>query len=214
VADIGGALGGTNHYMFIMIGIPMAVTLLTHSIERIEKPPYLFAVGSRFQIWQVHLIMAFSLSLILTVLIIIESFFIGFLMVGFENTWINASGTIAKTLKNMDLFQSIVNNLVSFKVIGTIFITKFLGFLMICLSFLFLKQLLNQTVLIMLILISLAGIDQIGVLSFPIYTWNGVLTIYNWLSPSKTMFHSIYLAAISLMLYGVSGWLYERKDFI
>ncbi|PLR78601.1 hypothetical protein CU633_05070 [Bacillus sp. V3-13] len=214
IADVWGNLGSTNHQMFIIVAIPVIVTLLTQLIEKNERALNVITFGSRFRTWHAHVISAICLSFILTFIIVAISFLVGGLLVGTTNTWLIPSGTISELLNNKEHFLSIVSNIATYNIVFTIFITKFLGFLMISFCVLFLKQFIRNAALIMIILIGLAGLDQTGVLPVQLFTWNATLSIHNWLEPTITFYRCIYLFVISLVLYGITGWLYERKDFL
>ncbi|MEK5390623.1 hypothetical protein NSQ59_09690 [Margalitia sp. FSL K6-0131] len=214
IADIGGTKGSTNHLMIYTVAIPVIVTFFNQVTEKFESPLYVTTFGSRFRTWHAHVICAFLLSFILTCLIMLISFLIGGTLVGMNNTWLNYSGSIAQLLHNKETFQSIVPNVSVEHIIISLLVTKFLGFLMICFSVLFLKQLTNNSAIIMIILIGLAALDQTGVFRTPFYTLTTTLSIRNWLDPMITIYHCIYLFVITLLLYGTAGMLYERKDFL
>ncbi|GAE48050.1 hypothetical protein [Mesobacillus boroniphilus] len=76
----------------------------------------------------------------LAILILGISFLIGGMLVGWDNTWLSSKGTISILLDDEEKFQSIRENLSSTRIILTIFITKLLGFLMISMAVLFLKD--------------------------------------------------------------------------
>ncbi|MDC3414317.1 hypothetical protein NC797_14895 [Aquibacillus sp. 3ASR75-11] len=213
IADVGGALGSTNHHMFYIVAIPIIVTIITQLIEKHEGALYVITFGSRFRAWHSHVTSVVCLSFILTFLILTISFLVGGLFVGMDNTWVHPSGTIGKLLNDREEFQSLVANVTTYKIVFSLFITKFLGFLMISFFALFLKQFIKSGALIMIILIGLAGLDQTGAF-IPIFTWRATLSINNWLDPIVTIYNSIYLLIVSLVLYAITGWLYERKDFL
>lgn len=85
---------------------------------------------------------------------------------------------------------------------------------MIAFLTLFLNQFIKSGAVIMMILIVLAGLDQTGLLSVPVFTWTATLSLKNWLDPMVTIYRVIYLVIISIVLYGVTGSLYKRKDFL
>ncbi|MBP3040956.1 hypothetical protein J9303_15820 [Bacillaceae bacterium Marseille-Q3522] len=66
----------------------------------------------------------------------------------------------------------------------------------------------------MIILIGLAALDYTGVFRFPIFIRFAVLSIDNWLEPMLTVYRLIGLFVTSMVLYAVTGWLYERKEFL
>lgn len=214
LADIGGVNGSTNHFMLMFVAIPVTVTILTALIKNIESAKIALSLGSRFRIYHALVFSALGFSLIFTIFIFLFSFLCGSLFVGFENAWLMPEGRISNLLRDSDKFQAIIPNLETYKVVLTLVITKFLSFIMLSFCVLFLYQLVKKSSVIMIILLILAGIDQTGVLGFPIFTWFGTLNIYNWLAPMTTVYHSVFLIALSLILYVVTGWLYERKDFI
>jgi len=214
LADIGEATGSTNHFMLMFVAIPVTVTILTALIKNIESAKIVLSLGSRFQIYHALVISALAFSLIFTIFIFLFSFLCGGLLVGFENTWLMPEGKISSILRDSDKFQAIIPNLETYKVVLTLVITKFLSFIMLSFCILFLYQLVKNSSLVMIILLVLAGIDQTGVFRFPIFTRFGTVHIYNWIDPMTTVYHSIFLIALSLFLYVVTGWLYERKDFI
>jgi hypothetical protein len=214
IASIRGAEGSTNHFMFMFLGIPVIVTVLTHAIRNIENSRFLLHMKSRFQIYHTQVFLAFGISLFLTVFLLILSFLIGNVLVGMENTWLSPSGTIMELIQEPKKFQSIIDNLASERIVFLLFLTKFLGFLMISFCTLFLYQFTKSSPLIMIILLILSAIDHIGIFPIPIFTWNAILSINDWLEPITTVYHSVLLIVISLCFYGITGWLYERKDFI
>jgi hypothetical protein len=213
MVDIGGINGSTNHYMLIVVAIPVLVILLTQIIEEIEKPLSLLTYQSRFSIWHTQVVVVVVLSFVLTIFIIAVSLLLGGVLVGWDNTWLYSSGTIGEYLNNEEQFAAISTNLVTYKIIRTIFLTKFFGFLMISFSFLFLKQLLKNSAFVLIIMYVITGLDHLGVLPFFIYTMNATVSIADWLEPMKTIYHVIYLMVVSMVLYAITGWLYERKDF-
>lgn len=214
MADLHGLMGSTNQLMFIVVGIPFIVTLVSHFFERNERGMSVVKLGSRFRTWHVHVISAICLSFILTCLILVISFLIGGCLVGLENTWLSRTGTVSKILHNKGDFQSVLTHLSTYKIILTLFITKLLGFMMISFLTLFFKQFIKSSALIMIIFIALAGIDQLSSLPIPFFTRMASLTIKNWLDPMITIYHSLYFFIVSLILYGLTGFLYERKDFL
>lgn len=214
IADIQGINGSTNQNMFMLVAIPFIVTVLTQLVDRNEQSLHVIKIGTRFHAWHVNVISAISLSLLLTLFILIISFLGGAWLVGTTNTWLSPSGTISKTLQNKGLFQSVIPHISTYKIVLTLFITKFLGFLTISFLTLFFKQFIRRGALIIMILIALAGVDIFVTLPFPIFTAAASLLLQNWLTPMITVYHCIYLAVASMVLYGVTGLLYERKDFL
>ncbi len=213
VVDVGGINGSANHYMLIVVAIPVLVILLTHMVEQMENPISVLTYQSRFSIWHTQVVAAILLSLVFTIFIMAVSLLLGGVLVGWENTWLNPSGTVGEYLNNEEQYAAISTNLVTYKIIRTIFLTKFFGFLMISFSFLFLKQLLKNSAFVLIIMYAITGLDHLGVLPFFIYTMNATVSIADWLEPMKTIYHVIYLMVVSMVLYAITGWLYERKDF-
>jgi hypothetical protein len=214
IADVGGWQGGTNHHMFLLVAIPVIVTILTRLVEKLESAFYVLRFHSRFRIWQIQAVSAICLSFFLVILILGISFLIGGMLVGWDNTWLSSKGTISILLDDEEKFQSIRENLSSTRIILTIFITKLLGFLMISMAVLFLKIFIKNSAFIMIILIALVGLDYTGVLHIPIFTMMATLSIQNWIDPLLTLYRSVYLLVLSLIFYAVAGWLYERRDYL
>lgn len=214
ISYVDGIHGSTNQLMFIIVAIPFITTLMTQLVGRNEKSLHALKYGSRFRTWHANVIAAISLSFILTCLILAISFLGGALLVGTTNTWLSGDGTISQLLNNKTQFQSIVPHLATYKMVLTIFITKFLGFLLIAFLTLFLKYFIKSGALIMTIFIALAGIDLYGILPVPIFTRTASLALPDWLHPMTILYHCTYLAVASFVLYGVTGLLYERKDFL
>ncbi|TCP29948.1 hypothetical protein EV207_10742 [Scopulibacillus darangshiensis] len=214
MADIGGLMGSTNQLMFLIVAIPLIVLVLIQCIEKSERGFSVVKMGSRFHTWNIHVILTIYLSFIMTSFLLVISFIIAGFFVGFENTWLSYKGTISKMIHNQEKFESIVAHLFTYKIILTIFITKFLGFLMISFLTLFLKQFVKNTALIIIILIVIAGLDGLGTLPFSFFSWAASLNIRNWINPMITVYHCIYLFIVSMVFYGVTGLLYERKDFL
>lgn len=213
VVDVGGINGSANHYMLIVVAIPVLVILLTQMVEQMENPISVLTYQSRFSIWHTQVVAAILLSLVFTIFIMAVSLLLGGVLVGWENTWLNPSGTVGEYLNNEERYAAISTNLVTYKIIRTIFLTKFFGFLMISFSFLFLKQLLKNSAFVLIIMYAITGLDHLGILPFFIYTMNATVSIADWLEPMKTIYHVIYLMVVSMVLYAITGWLYERKDF-
>jgi hypothetical protein len=214
VANVSGITGSTNQNMFIFVGIPLIVTILTQLIEKNEQALYVMKFKSRFGTWHSQVVSAICLSLVLTCLIVGISIVIGGSLVGIRNTWLDSEGTISKVLQNKEGFSSILVHLSTLKIITTVFVSKFLGFLLISLFTLFLKYFIKSGALIMIIMIAIAGVDLTGILPVPIFTGAASLSLLNWLNPMTTLFHCIYLLIAAAVFYGITGMLYERKDFL
>lgn len=213
IASLDGALGSTNHYMYMFLAIPIITIIFNQLIERNERSNYIISHRTRFRVFHAQVFVALMFSLILTLFTLIISFLIGSVIVGLVNTWVSDSGTISKTLSDSERFLTIIGNVTTGKILMTLFATKFLGFYMISSFVLFLRQFTKSTPVILIILLLLASIDHSGTVSISIFTWNGTLTIHNWIEPMITVYHSGYMIIVSLILYGITGWLYERKDF-
>lgn len=214
LANLHGLEGSTNLLMFILVGIPLIVILNVQFIERIEKGRFVLKSGNRFRLWHAQVISAVCISFLMTCIVLAISLLIGGMFVGWQNTWLSSSGTISKMLHNQAHFQAIVPHLATYKVISTLFVTKFLGFMMIAFFTLFLKRWIKNNALIMIVMIALTGIDRLGSLPVPFFTLTATLYIRDWISPMLTVYHCIYLFIVSLVLYGVTGVMYERKDFV
>jgi len=214
IVDIYGTNGSANFNMLLFIGIPVIVTVLSLVVENNERASFVLKYGSRYHTWHAHVLSAIFLSLILTCYILIVSLLMAGMLVGWENTWLKASGTIGTFLNDQMQFSSIIPNLATNKIIITIFVTKLLVFFMISFTYLFLRQFIKNSAVIMIIIMAISGFDYTGVLHFPIYTWTATLTLQNWIDPILTIYRSIYLIIISTVLYAFTGWLYERKDFL
>ena len=214
LANVSGITGSTNGNMFIITGIPMTYILIVLLIERNEHTIYTLKFKSRFQIWHSQVITAFSISLSMTVIIIALSSLISAHLVGTQNTWLLESGTISKIINNHEKFQSILGNITSMRIIVWIFITKFLGFWFITMLVLLLKQLIRSNAVIVILLIALAGLDMTHLIPYPVFTGAASLSLLDWLHPINLVYRCLYLVIISLILYGIGGLLYERKDFL
>ena len=70
ISDVGGFQGGTNHQMFIVVGIPLTVTLLIRIFDHLEQPIYAIHLGSRFRIFNIHVLSAVGLSLLFTLFVV------------------------------------------------------------------------------------------------------------------------------------------------
>ncbi|MFD2752173.1 hypothetical protein ACFSUM_17430 [Virgibacillus siamensis] len=213
VADIGGLLGSTNLNMFLIAAIPFLVIVLTRFVDESERSGFLLALTSRFHIWHVQVASAMMISFMFTLFVLAISFIGGGLLIGFENTWIQESGSIGQVIGENGDFKKIVGNLDANRIMAVLFITKFLGFLLISFLVLFLKQIIKNGALIMIILVILAGIDYAALLPVKIFVGTAVLTLKDWVNPSITLFHCSYLLIVSLVLYGITGLIFQRKDF-
>ena len=200
--------------MFMFLGIPVIVTVVNNLVEKGESSNYVTKLGSRSNCWHVNVVAAISFSFFLTCIILIVSFTAGESLVGWENTWLSPSGSISKVVHNTKHFNSILFHLETYKIILALVITKFLGCLMLAFLTLFLKQLVKNGVVIVAIMLVPPVIELLGVLNFPFYTSLASLAWTNWVNPMITVYHSLALFIISLVLYGVTGLLYERKDFL
>ncbi|MBP3040955.1 hypothetical protein J9303_15815 [Bacillaceae bacterium Marseille-Q3522] len=147
IADIGGGKGSTNQLMFMFVAIPVLVTILFLLIEKMEKPLSVITFGSHFRLWHTHVTAAICFSFLLTCFVMVISFCIGGLLVGLENSWLSPSGTISILFNDEAEFQEIIPHIATGKIIATIFITKFAGFLMISFCVLILKQFLKMALL-------------------------------------------------------------------
>lgn len=215
LADIvGGVWGSTNTNMFIFVAIPFIGIIINEWLERHESGAFVIKSKSRFRMWHMHVLAAVGISFLFTCLLLIFSFTVGGIFVGFENTWTNQQGTIGQMLNDPDQFQSVVPYLSSLKIVSVLFVTKFLGCLSISLLTLFIRQFLKSGVVTMMIIIVIAGIDTYFSLPFPIFTRAASLSFSDWVNPMSINYHVIYLVILSLVLYGVTGWLYGRKDFL
>ena len=206
--------GSTNHLMFIFVAIPVMVTMMTQVMQRNEQGSIVTKIGSRFRTFHSEVVSAVILAFCLTLLILAISFLVCGLFVGYENTWLTNKGAIFHSVGDKEHFQAIVANLATYKIVWTLLITKFIGCMMIAFFTIFLYQFIKSGAFIMIVLIALAGLDQTGLLPFPIFTWNATLSLENWLDPMVTVYRAIYLIIASIVLYGVTGLLYERKDFL
>lgn len=214
ISDISGSFGGANHHMFLFVAIPFIVTMMNQLLDKDERGVIVLKLGSRFRTWHSHVAAAIFLALLFTCLILIVSFISTGLLIGLQNTWLSDKGTISKTLHNKAHFQAIIGHLATWKIVLTLFYTKFLGCLMIAFLTLFLKRWIKNGAVIVILLIAIAGLDQSGLLPFPVFTWAAVLEFRNWINPMITLYHSLYMFIVCLVLYGVTGMLYERKDFL
>ncbi|HEY4554139.1 MAG TPA: hypothetical protein VIG80_13190 [Bacillaceae bacterium] len=214
IADPLGWGGGTNHHMFILVAIPTLVLVLGRMVDFNQTAGLVLKFGSRFKTWHANVLSAIFLSALLACLILGVSLLVAGLMVGWENTWLKPSGTIGDVLADEGKLNAILPNLAGHRLILVILATKFLGFVMISSYILFLKNFIKNDGFILIILIAMAGLDYTGVLRFPVFAMSAVLTFRDWLEPATTVYHSLYLFIVSLVLYSVSGWLYERKDFL
>ena len=117
-------------------------------------------------------------------------------------------------MKDPERFHSILHHLDSYKIIGTLLLTKFLGFLMVSFSVLFLRQFIKSGAAILITLVALAALDQTGLFHQPIYTLMASVTIRNWIEPMLTLFH---LSTLLLFLYYYmelpAGFMSERTFF-
>ncbi|RYL87306.1 hypothetical protein [Sporolactobacillus sp. THM19-2] len=200
--------------MFISVGIPMTVLTITQLMKFKDRGPFATRLETRFQIFHIYAITAVVLSFVFTVLILMVSWVAGGLMVGFDNTWLNAKGMISQTTHDQNRFFSILPQLTTYKVLGTLFVTKFLGFLMIAFLTLFLKNWFKNDGIVLIVLVALAGVDQLSLVPIPIFTLSANLWLGNWLNPMTTFFHCAYLLIVSIFLYGITGILFERRDFL
>lgn len=214
VADLSGVHGATNQNMFIIFGIPIMVTVLTLIYDEHEKSLYVLKCRTRFCTWHAHVCVAIGISFLLACFVVAVSFMAGLCLVGPENTWARADGTIAQALRDRQLFQSISDHLAAYKIIWVIFISKFLGFLMIAFSTLFLKQFIKSGAVICILLLAIAGIDYVEWLPFPVFDRAASLSLIDWIRPLVTLYHGVYLLVVTLMLYAITGMIYERKDFL
>ncbi|WP_175631829.1 hypothetical protein [Virgibacillus siamensis] len=200
--------------MFLIVAIPFIVIVLTRFVDESERSGFILALTSRFHIWHVQVVSAIMTSLMLTLFVLVVSFTGGGMLIGFENTWLQESGSIGQVVNDSEHFLMIVDNVETNRVVAVLFITKFLGFLMISFLVLFLKQFVKNGALIMIILVILAGIDYAALLPMRIFVGTAILTLRDWVEPSTTLFHCSYLLILSLVLYGVTGLIYQRKDFL
>lgn len=213
IAPLNSPTGGVNQYMFMFIAIPFLVTVLTQIMERNEQSLYVVKYNSRFYVWHVHVVTALLLSLFFTLFVLGSSYLIGTFLVSSENTWIYTSGWLSESIDNPELFQMVIPHVSSSKILTTLFVNVFLGALLISLSTLFLKQWIKSGAIIFVIIFSLAALDRTNLFLFPFFTKSISLNIENWIQPMTTVYHCGYVILISLVMYSVTGWLYERKDF-
>ncbi|MFC0190067.1 hypothetical protein ACFFJY_17360 [Fictibacillus aquaticus] len=214
MANFSGINGSTNQNMFIAIAIPVIVTLISQLTDKHEKALYVLKLGSRSRTWSSLAASAICLSLILTLMILGFSYLVGILLRGPENTWLHSTGSISKVLNNKEAFQSITPHITTFNILSALFVTKFFGFLLISFLTLFLKFFLKSSAIIIILLVTLAGIDLCNVLPFPIFTRAASLALHNWINPMSIVFQSLYLLAVSFVLLVIIRQLYKRKDFL
>lgn len=215
IANLDGIHGSTNQNMFLILAIPVIVTTITILVDKNEKSLLVIKYSSRFKVWHANVVSGIGFSFLFTCIILIISFLIGGLMVGFSNTWLSSSGTVSKAIHNKIHFQYILSNLATSKIIITLFLTKFFGCLMIVFLTLFLKQFIKKGVLIGIILIVLSVIDlDLNELQyFHFFTMTASLSLPNWINPMLTVYHCVYQLILCLVLYGITGLLYKKKDF-
>ncbi|TGA96893.1 hypothetical protein E4665_13605 [Sporolactobacillus shoreae] len=214
IADLYGLHGSTNQLMFVSVGIPMIVITMTQLMKFKDRGSFLTKMKSRFQIFHLYVIAAIVYSIVFTVLILLFSWAVGGLIAGFGNTWLRADGSVSWLIHNPQRFQSVLPHLATYKVVAALFVTKFLGFLMIAFLTLFLKCWIKNDGLILIVLVILAGIEMFGPFPISFFITPAVLVLENWINPISILFHCAYLFIVSLALYGITGMIYERRDFL
>jgi hypothetical protein len=208
-------VGSTNGMMFIIIGIPFLVTVLHTLSNFLEQNSVVLKLNSRFRIWQMHAFSAMLISLLLSCFLLIISLLIGWGLSGsFENTWKNIEGVLYQLLPEKELYSQTLPNIETAKILFIIFITKFLAFLQVSFLFLLIKIWLKNSAFIMIILIGLAIINLVLCPNLYIFVHPGTLTLWDWVYPSLVIRKCIFLSISTIILYGLTGLLYEKKDFI
>ena len=179
IANLDGIHGSTNQNMFLLLAIPVIVTMITLLVEKNEKSLLVLKYQSRFKVWHANVVSGIGFTFLFTCLILILSFLIGGLMVRYSNTWLSPLGSVSKGLHNKIHFQSVLPNLATSKIIITLFLTKFLGCLMIVFLTLFLKQFIKKGVLIaiLLIVLSVIDLDLNSLLYFHFFTMTASLSL-------------------------------------
>ncbi|QTM98935.1 hypothetical protein ERJ70_06235 [Sediminibacillus dalangtanensis] len=206
--------GTTNHSMLTFLAIPLIVSIVHLLVQYQERSNVILKIGSRFTLWQTHAAFAFIVSFVLTVCLLIVSYVLSGLIVGFDNTWITKDSILYELLGDKQLFPSVVPYVSTGRVLTIVFVTKFLSFLLIFFLALFLKRFIKNIAIIFIILLAMSGLDRTGMVPFEFFTFFASLSLEDWLHPVHIYYKCFYLFVLSLFLYGITGLLYEKKDFL
>ncbi|WP_026771587.1 hypothetical protein [Sediminibacillus sp. JSM 1682029] len=206
--------GTTNHSMLTFLAIPLIVSIVHLLVQYQERSNVVLKIGSRFTLWQTHAVFAVIVSFVLTVCLLIVSYVLSGLIVGFDNTWITKDSILYELLGDKQLFSSVVPYVSTGRVLTVVFVTKFLSFLLIFFLALFLKRFIKNIAIIFIVLIAMSGLDRTGMVPFEFFTFFASLSLEDWLHPVHIYYKCFYLFVLSLFLYGITGVVYEKKDFL
>ncbi|MFX0548272.1 hypothetical protein ACOAKC_02945 [Hathewaya histolytica] len=214
VSTLNGEDGIVGPLPFIYLYTPMLFFGVNSHMVNSEKGNFIIKMKNRKSIFNSHVIFVIALSIILSILVICLGYSIGGIYAGgFKNLW--PKDDIRYTLpqyKNLDI-RGILNSIPLYVVILKTFIIKFMGFAVVGLLLVILKNIINNSGALGITILLIPFIDD-NFFNGALLMNKFSLDIESWINTSDFLINIMYLVFLLMALYLIGGEIYKNKDFI
>lgn len=214
VSTLDGQSGMAGSAAFIYLYTPILFFGINSHIISSEKEGFIIKMKTRKNIFNNHVFFVIALSAIVSLLIVWLGYSIGWVYAGgFENLWPKRDRLYKlPQYKNLDIL-AILNTIPIYIVFLKTFIIKFLGLSMIGFLIIILKNIINNSGILAIVVLLVPFID-FEFLNSEILMNKFSLNLESWVSTSDFIINSAYLLFLLIALYLVGREMYKDKDFI
>lgn len=214
VSTLSGQGGMAGGLACIYLYIPILFFGINSYMVNSERKSFIIKMKNRKSIFNNHVIFVIALSIIISLLIICLGYSIGGIYAGgFKNLW--PKDDVTYTLPQYEALDipAILNSIPLYIVILKTFIIKFLGFAVVGLLVVILKNAINNSGILGLIIILIPFID-VNFLNGSLFMSKFSLTIESWVNSNDFLINIIYLMFLFMAFYLIGREIYKNKDFI
>lgn len=207
--------GGTTGNFVLAIGaLPLLAFILPSLIDMSEQDHMVLRLQDKTRLYTHHFTFSVIASGVLTLLMALAGILASTLVVGHvDNLWTTKQGTVYFLLKNKDLLQLYIPNLLSWKLWAYILASRFLALLFMASSIIALKLLLQKNTLVFFSALILFATDALLPQGFSLFLGRTNIKLDTLLSPSELWFNLVYFLLGIVLLSILCRYLYRKKEF-
>lgn len=214
VSTLNGQNGVAGDIAFIYIYTPILFFGINSHIIDSERENLIIKMKNRKSIFNSYVIFVIVFSILLSILITVIGYSIGGIYAGgFKKLW-PKHDMIYKfsRYRNLDIL-SVLNSIPLYIVLLKTFIIKFMGIFVLGILVVILKNLINNSGILGLIIILIPFID-VNFIDSALLVSKFSLTIESWINNSDFILNLIYLIFLSIAFYLIGREIYNNKDFM
>lgn len=205
--------GITGRLRLVFPVLPAFIFILIVMTDSDNRVFCLIRCTSREGIWKIECVYVILLSLIFSIIIVFGGYILsGILVNSFQNLWNTPESYVYKLAAHEKDWPAFSKLFVTYKMLPITFVSYFLGLNAFGFLVIFLKTLLKNIYVYIIVIAVILSDAVIG--SFSLVLNQMTISLENWVNPFSILINCAYLLFLIFLLYFLGKKILCRKDFI